>query len=216
MRAILKIILVWLPVIAWAQSPTPGLVVQGSIGVPYTFPARLSFRQAGLHDFSHQARFAAEPFVPPWYWDAYAAWRGPQGEYGARLTHHKVLLVNFTPDVPRFQVTHGFNMLSVFARKDLKWAEVIVGTGVIIGHPETRIRGLENTRVGIFDGGYFVTGPAFDVGLGRRYFVAPWFFLHAEARTSWSYVRFPIGGGDVRFQALSAHLKVGTGFFLHP
>lgn len=68
-------------------------------------------------------------------WSGRTAWE-------AELVHHKLYLENPPPAVQHFEVTHGYNL----ATANRAWATdrrtvLRVGVGLVIAHPEGRVRG---------------------------------------------------------------------------
>ena len=92
------------------------------------------------------------------------------------LVHHKLYLQNPPPEVQAFQITHGFNFITLNRRWPVYGFGLRAGAGIVLAHPQTTIRGRafpENG--GAFGLGWYVSGPAAQVGLERRIRLNPRF-----------------------------------------
>ncbi|KUG08328.1 hypothetical protein [Solirubrum puertoriconensis] len=176
-------------------------------------PSPLRIYQREVATLRLRARYRTEPFRPPVYYDVrLATWRGNQG-WALRLTHHKIILRNRPPEVQRFSITDGFNLVTLtrlWQRHGFTWA---AGAGAVITHPESTVRNKAfPERGGLFGTGYFLSGPVVEVGIAKRYTFAPRWFVQAEARATAAYVRVPIEDGHANVTNLAVHGLLGVGF----
>jgi hypothetical protein len=183
-------------------------------GAATSFDSRLSLRQDGFAPIDIDARWAARSFESPIYY----AWRvgrfGERGGWAVQLVHLKVYLENTTPEVSRFSVSHGYNLLTLERAWERGGFTLWAGAGVVIAHPESTVRGRTRSEGsgGPFGGGYFVTGPAFDVGVGRAVRFGRHWRVTAEGRFSLARARVPIAGGHASVPNRALHALVGVGF----
>jgi hypothetical protein len=159
------------------------------------------------------ARWRTRPFEAPLYY----AWRvaRERGEraWAVELVHHKLHLADPPPEVERYEITHGFNLLTInrlaLAGPWLGGA----GIGVVIARPESRVRGRElSGDRGLFDLGYDLAGPVVALtGGARRRLGASW-FAGVEAKLTAAYARVPVEGGWSSAPNVAAHALVTLGW----
>jgi hypothetical protein len=104
---------------------------------------------------------------------------------GPHYLHHKLYLANPTVEVRRFEVTHGYNLLSV--GPGFRWGDwsLIAGAGSILTNPASEIRGRPQLHSGgFFDTGYHLDGVHLQAGVNRRLHLAGAVFLTADVRLS--------------------------------
>jgi hypothetical protein len=167
------------------------------------------------HDFETirlDARYRTEPFNPPVYYDIrVSTWKEAAG-WELKFTHHKLILRNNPPEVQRFSITDGFNLLTLnrlWLVKGFIWS---AGGGLLITHPESTIRNKpfpENR--GILNKGYYVSGPTLEASVSRRFYVAEKWFVFGEGRATASYVQVPVTDGEARVTNVSLHGLLGVG-----
>ena len=184
-------------------------------GTAFQAPARLTVRQAGAEDLRFTAHYAAHPFTAPIYYAWRIAWwnaarPGAARGWALELVHHKVFVTNPPPEIERFSVSHGLNLVSAMRLWEVGRAHLFAGIGPVISHPESSIRGrVLEQRGGIFDAGYHWTGPQLSVGAGTSARVLGRAFVNVEARGAAARVRVPVAGGSARFTHLGLHLMLG-------
>ena len=117
---------------------------EGLIRPVYNIPSALIIQQEGFSDYTMTARYNSKPFkLPPYYDFRLSYWLTDTVSIGLKFTHHKIILENPNEVVPAFSITHGYNLLTVYAARKivfLKGSLLDIGFGAIIGHPEGQIR----------------------------------------------------------------------------
>lgn len=185
-------------------------------GAVHNFKTPLRIQQ---HDFATirlDARYRTEPFNPPVYYDIrVSTWKEASG-WELKLTHHKLILQNNPPDVQRFSITNGFNLLTLnrlWLYKGLTWS---AGAGLVITHPESTVRHQpfpENR--GILNKGYYISGPTLEAAVAKRYYFAERWYVLGEGRLTGSYVQVPVAEGNARVSNVALHALLGIGFRLN-
>ncbi|WP_018478519.1 hypothetical protein [Pontibacter roseus] len=209
--------LLLLPLICEGQSRHWEVAVSG--GTVRNVKTPLHIEQDDFEDIQLDARYRTEPFNPPVYYDIrVSSWREAKG-WELKLTHHKLILKNLTPDIQRFSITDGFNLLTLNRLWHLKGFTWSAGGGIVITHPESTIRNRafpENN--GILNKGYYVSGPTIEAAVAKRYYFAERWFVLGEGRATFSYVQVPIADGKAKVTNAAAHALVGIGYRLskHP
>ena len=184
-------------------------------GSAYSVPTPLRIRQAGTADVTLTARYATRPFRDsPYYMYRVGRWSASTRRgWEVELLHHKLYLRNTPPEVERFELTHGFNMLFVNRARRGRAAISRLGLGVVVAHPEATVRGrvLTGNR-GLLRDGYYLAGPAAQVAVARRIALGRTsLFAAVEAKGTAAYARVPVADGHASVPSLAAHLLVGLG-----
>ena len=206
-------LLTLLPLAVQAQSRVWEVAVSGGAAANLRTPLRIFQNDAPRIQLN--ARYRTEPFKPPVYYDLrIGTWQNTKG-WALKMTHHKIILENRPPEVQRFSITDGFNLLTVnrlWQRHGLIWS---IGGGAVITHPESTVRGQAfPERGGLLGTGYFLSGPTAEVALAKRYTVAKRWFVQGEGRATASYVRVPIQNGHAQVTNMAVHGLLGFGYQL--
>jgi len=194
-----------------AQSRTWEVGVLG--GIPYNVRTPLQIFQHDLPAIKLQAKYKTEPFQMPIYYDIRVnSWQDQKG-WGLKFTHHKLILTNLPPEVQRFSITDGFNLLTLNRLWSLSGIILSAGAGVVITHPESTIRHKpfpENK--GILNDGYYISGPTAEIAVAKQYYFVPRWFVLGESRLTGSWVRVPVTDGQADVSNISLHFLAGLGF----
>ncbi len=176
-------------------------------------PTRLTIHQAGQPDLRIAARYASRSFATPIYY-ALRVGRWVRGRaWEVEFVHHKVYLSNPPPDVQQFDVSHGFNLITVNRALPLGRAVWRPGFGLVLAHPESMVRGRPfDTGGGLLGWGYYVAGPAVQLAVARRFSVANRFFVSTEGKLTAAYARVPVNDGSARMTNLALHGLLGLGW----
>jgi len=191
-------------------------VVELFAGSAYSFPSPLTIRQAGESDLRLTAHYRTKPWQDSPYYAYRFGYADRDGRgWEAELVHHKLYLDRGLPsDVQHFEVTHGYNLVTVnrsmVRSGGTTWR---VGIGAVIGHPEATVRGKPTTgRGGFFNRGYFLSGPTVQLAVGRRFPDPTGFFVSTEGKLTASLARLPIRGGTAVTPNVAVHGLVGLGY----
>jgi hypothetical protein len=194
-----------------ATGGEPGWRVEGSLGVAHSLSSTLTVEQEGFPTFELDADWEGRSLESPLYYGLRVARGDARGAWALRFVHLKVYLANPTPEVERFSVSHGFNLLTLERSFPLGGFDLWAGLGIVIAHPESTIRGRTRSESegGPVGGGYYLTGPTVSVALGRSLRVAGRFALVPEVRVSLSRGRVPIAGGEASVPNVAFHALLG-------
>lgn len=180
-----------------------------AVGSAYNLPLPLVIEQAGQPDLSFTAHWDTHALETPVYYVARLeqALDGGGG-YAVELLHHKLFLEDPPPEVGSFSISHGFNVFTL----QRAWAPAAgwswrAGAGLVVTHPETVVRGRGQPRGGWLDGGYYVSGPAAQLGGGFS-LPAGALRLGVEGKLTGARVWLPVAGGSAQLWHASAHLNL--------
>jgi hypothetical protein len=196
---------------ATAAAGEPGWRVELGLGGAHSLGSTLQLEQEDQPALALDADWAARSFESPLYYALRLARADARGAWALRFIHHKVHLENTTPEVERFGVSHGYNLLTLERGFTLGGFELWAGAGLVIAHPESTVRGetrAENAG-GPFGGGYYLTGPTAALAAGRRLPLGGHVAVVPELRFTLSRARVPIAAGEASVPNAALHLTVG-------
>lgn len=185
-------------------------------GVDYNIPLRLRIRQNTYPNIIvKNARYNTYPFQsPPFYdirlgkWYEGAAWE-------LEFLHHKIYLQNGPSEIQNFSISHGYNLLYInrawLLKHDFRFR---IGLGMVIAHPENRIRGqaINDNRGGpIFNGGYYIAGYSGQIGAGRRFYLNKHIYGLLGAKLLGSYAWVPVAHGYATVPNIAVYGIFGLG-----
>lgn len=202
-------IAVFLPFVTFAQTRWSFELHGGQV---YNLPMPLLVKQQGYPDLKLTARYFTEPLTLPVYWDMrFSRWQNLKS-WEFEVIHHKLYLDNTTPEVQKFNISHGFNMLMVNRGFDKKTFRYRAGAGVVLAHPESNIRGKEFGDTGDdWDLGYYLSGPVLNLAISKPIRLSGRFYLNAEAKTTFAYAHIKVAEGHADVYNLAFHLILGIG-----
>jgi hypothetical protein len=180
-------------------------------GTVINFNTTLTIKQEGEPDLVHDANWATYPFKAPPYYALRLALVQTGYNLELQFVHHKLILDNPTDEVPWFEISHGFNTLTL----NYAWTgfpvDLRVGGGIVLAHTESDVRGKRFTES---DGGYRVTGPVVMGGIGKKLFLSKGFFLGGDVQFIAGRANVPVADGSARTAAIGFHFLFGLGIQL--
>ena len=210
-REVLVLLALGLVSAAVAEAGELGWRVEGALGGAHSFASPLTVEQGGFLALELDADWDGRSLEPPFYYGLRVARGDERGAWALRFVHLKVHLADPTPEVERFSVSHGYNLLTVERSFPVGDLDLWGGFGIVIAHPESTIRGQTRSESegGPFGGGYYVTGPTASLALGRSVRLAGRFALVPEVRFTLSRARVPIAGGEASVPNAALHVLLG-------
>jgi hypothetical protein len=195
---------------AWAEGPWSVEVFGGS---SYSFPTPLRIRQYGYPDIDITARYETKPFEKdPYYAWRIGYWQGNKA-WELELVHQKLYLENKPAEVQEFQITYGYSLLTINRAWESEGLIYRLGMGVVITNPSTIVRGQEDSHEGgLFDQGYYVSGPTIQAAADKRFYLAKDLFFSVEGKLTASYARITISGGYAQVPNAAVHWLFGLGY----
>lgn len=183
-----------------------------NVGLPWSVPSQLRISQEGQPGLMIHSTWLAQPFELPlnWMWRI-GRWNGGKG-WEFETIHHKMVLKNLTDEVHWFGMTHGFNTLTINRAWERGKFSFRAGVGGALVHPESTVRGLAfNERSGLFNLGYYLTGPLLLTSAARPVKIGKVLRINLEGTLTAGYAAVPVANGTARTLAVAVHLHAGVG-----
>ena len=168
----------------------------------------LTIDQTGAETIELTADYETRPLDQPFYWAVRVGARSPKSAWELQLTHHKMYLANLPAEVQQFEVTHGFNILTVNYARETRPLTLRAGAGVVLPHVTGTVRGEDFST----QGGYKIGGPAFLVGAGKRWPIVAGLSVEAESQLTMGWIDMTVTGGRVSASNVALHLWAGLGY----
>ena len=181
-------------------------------GYAYSFDMPLTIHQDQEQDIDLTARYNTLSFDTPIYYALRVGrWREDRA-WEIELIHLKIRLENTPPEVDWFEVSHGYNLVTVNRAWRLRYGILRVGLGVVVSHPENTVRGKKfPADDGLLASEYYLSGASAQVAVNRRFHLSERLFLGMEGKLTAAYAEIPIEDGDAEVPNVSAHVLLGMG-----
>ncbi len=185
-----------------------------SPGLSFALPAPLVINQEGYPKISFWAKYKTEPLILPIYYSYRLGFLNDEKGWDLEMNHLKIILKNNPEEIQQFTITHGYNQVFVSRAIIKPNYGIKLGAGVVLAHPENIVREMKlDEKNGIFGSGYYLTGPALQVGLFKELFITRRLFFLAEGKISIAYTNVPVSGGRAHAPVAAFHLQIGPGFY---
>jgi hypothetical protein len=185
-----------------------------SFGTPINFKTPLTLEQKGQPDIKITARYISKPLDDPLYYVIRMGFKIKESDWTLQFIHQKLYLDNPTEEIQNFEISHGYNMLTLNKNYEFKGFIFDVGLGLIVAHAESVIRNQSYSPkdIGLFKTGYSITGPSLIGGIGKKFYISKKFYIPANVQISATYARVPIRSGSATAPNVSMHLFIGMGY----
>jgi hypothetical protein len=185
-------------------------------GGAYNVPMPLIIKQQDYPDIKLTGNYHTEALTLPVYMDVrLGRWQNDRS-WEMEFIHHKLYLDNTDSEVQKFNLSHGFNMISLNRGFDQKTFRYHAGIGIVITHPESNIRGKEfGDSENTWDLGYYLSGPVINLAISKPIRLGDRFFINAEAKTTFAYASVKVAQGNADVFNLAFHLILGVGVNLN-
>jgi hypothetical protein len=184
--------------------------VRLSAGDALNLPTPLAVKQEGEPEIRLSARYDTRAFEPPIYYSLRLAREDARGAWEIELVHQKLRLRRPPPDIERFEISHGYNLLFIGRSWSGHPAILHLGAGPVIAHPETTVRSRTiQPGAGILGKGYYLSGFGMQLAVERKFGLLAGFRLAAEAKFSIAWARVPIAGGRASVPNAAFHALAG-------
>ncbi len=127
--------------------------------------------------------------------------------------HHKINLTNTSSEIQDFEISDGFNIISINYRLMTKYLDFRFGLGAAITYCKSTIRGYNYSPTGgVFNSGYYIAGPVLLFGVNKEFDLSKHFYLNAEAQFTSAWVLVPVAAGYGYVSNFALHLMLGLGY----
>ena len=202
MRTAIALALLLIPAVAHGQ-----VTFEYFQGTAFNLPTPLTIAQTGHPDISVTADYSVRPLDDIWYYAARLGyWRQNRG-WIIELLHHKIYLDNPPADVASFEVTHGYNIVTLNRGWRRDQTMFLAGGGVVIPHTNSVVRGRERPIAAP----YTFAGAAVQASVTRRFQVRPWLFASVEGKVTAAWARVPVADGHAAAPNVALHGLAGVG-----
>jgi hypothetical protein len=184
-----------------------------SFGDAWCFNMPLSIEQEGYDRIKLQAHYRTEAFKLPVYYSVRTGTARDKKGWELELTHLKIILDNNPPEVEQFEVSHGYNYVTVNRTWDIDLLILRFGLGTIIAHPESIVRGKwYDNHQGLFNRGYHFAGPAIQFAAEKEFIISGGLFVDLEIKAAVATARVGIADGHAIVPQAGFHGLVGIGY----
>lgn len=183
-------------------------------GTAYNVPLPLTIKQKGYDDiYIPAAKFYSESFIRPYYWDWRFCKHINKHSIEFEAIHHKLYLETNHPDIQRFGISHGFNILTFNYGRKYKNFIFRNGLGSVLMHPESTIRNKVYPEGPGFDiKGYRLRGVVFNTAIGYKIlFCKKRFFINTELKATFAKGNVPIVDGIAKLNNIALQAISGLG-----
>lgn len=216
-------ILMFLTIPVHAQED--GVAFEFYLGSAYSLPTGIIIRQDGYPNITiTNADYATKPFSDALYYSIRVGQWKNKTAWEFEFVHHKLYLENKPPEVQKFNITHGYNLIylnrTLRPRKITEKLIVVprIGFGPVVTHPETIIRGMEFEDIGGLNRGkwkgFYFSGFTGQLTYQFRYNFHPMFFAAGELKFTGAYANIKIAQGNATVPNFAVHGTFGVGVVL--
>jgi hypothetical protein len=182
-------------------------------GAALNLDSKVSFHQSGKKDISLTGQYITKPFDDPYYLGFRINFNIAKHVWELQFLHHKIYLTNTTEEVQHFEITHGFNTITIHYRYIYDYINLRLGAGIVLPHTESTIRGHKHASTGgIFGWGYHITGPILLAGINRDWMLSTHFYLNTEIQFIAGWAKVPIYNGHANANNFAFHFIFGIGY----
>jgi hypothetical protein len=210
-KSLLFFIIGWLHALLCPNSPAQNSWnIELAPGDAFCLPAPLSVQQSGYPAIHIHARYATNSFKLPIYYSVKVGkWKGGHG-WELELIHLKIELKNKRAEIQRFEISHGFNLLTINQAWDIGNFIFQFGGGIIVAHPENTVRNQKlSENKGILNKGYYIAGPTIQFAVSRKLVRLNHFSVMIQGKLTGSYGRVPIANGHANVTTVAIHGLMG-------
>ncbi|VAX23868.1 hypothetical protein MNBD_NITROSPINAE04-194 [hydrothermal vent metagenome] len=193
--------------------------MEAFLGSAYSFKTPLEIEQDGEDKISLTADYDTKPFKgAPYYAVRLGTWDEDKG-WEVELIHHKLYLANNPPEVNNFEITHGYNLLTLIRGWKKQWGGkeyiVRVGAGLTLVHPEITVRNKQMHGEHTVDSNglmFNLAGYTAQASVGRRFYFSDRIFGSLEGKFTVSTADIKMEDGEVDAPNVAVHVLFGLGY----
>jgi len=143
------------------------------------------------------------------FWNENKAWE-------LELVHEKIILINKPENVQLFEISHGYNLVTLNRALEKEYLIYRLGAGFVLAHPETKIYGKRMGNRGVeteLPLGFSIAGPTLQGSLGtKQLHVFKGLFVVLETKVTMSYAIVKVADGKAYVPNFAFHGLFGFGY----
>jgi hypothetical protein len=183
------------------------------LGDAYCFNMPLVIEQEGYEKIELTAHYRTESFKLPVYYSCKIGTAKETRGWELELIHLKIILTNNPPEVQQFEISHGYNYITINRIWDLNLMILRFGMGTILSNPDNTIRNMMyDTDQGLLNRGYHISGPGLQIAAEKRITIFSGFFFSLEVKAAASIAKVGIAEGNAIVPQAGFHGLFGIGY----
>ena len=176
-------------------------------GTAFNAPTPLTVTQAEYPPIEFTAHYEVRPLAArAYYVYRLELWKKNKAWIIEHL-HHKVYLENPQGGVEEFEVSHGYNLITLNRGWRRGHYVLLAGGGVVLTYPRSTIRG----KTWPHDSGYDLSGATIQGAAARRFDLGKRIFASVEGKLTASWARVPVVDGNATVPNSAFHVLAGLG-----
>ncbi len=176
-------------------------------GTAFNVPTTLTITQADYPRTSSRAHYSVRPLDDIWYYNLRAGYWKKNAGWVLEFLHHKIYLENPPSEIESFEVTHGYNLVTLNRAWRRGQVTFLAGGGVVVAHSHSTIRGRHRP----ISAPTTLAGATAQGAAGRRLNLTRWLFASVEGKLTASWARVPIADGRATVPNIAFHALAGLG-----
>jgi len=192
--------------------PTPAraqVAFEFFLGTAFNVPTTLTVSQRGLPPIEFTAHYEVRPLDDYWYYAYRLGLWNDDRAWIVELLHHKIYLENPQGGVEHFEVTHGYNLITLNRGWRRGGNTLLFGGGVVVARPHSTIRGRKFPADDV--AGYSLSGVTIQGAANRRFNLTRRIFASVEGKFTTSWARVPVFEGTATVPNSAFHVLGGMG-----
>lgn len=184
--------------------------LEGWFGQAANLSTPVTFHQAGHPDLTVDADWSTRPWRPTWYYATrISRWSG-NSAWAFEYMHHKLYMDNPPPEVIRFRITNGVNMLLAERHWRVGGWEFGVGAGPTLAVPVSTVRDKDYGEAnGVFGSRYNLSGATVMGTVARRFKLLPYTYGTGAIKLTLTRLDVPIADGNATLNNVALHFQYG-------
>ena len=200
-----------LVLLALLLAPAPAaaqVTFEAFLGTAFNAPTPLTITQTGFPAIKFTAHYEERPLDPIRYYAwRLGRWKGDKGWFLEHV-HHKIHIDRPTAEVQAFEVSHGYNLVTINRGWRRGANRFLLGGGVVVTFPHTEVRG----KIYPQDTSYLLSGATIQGAASRRFDLTRRFFVSVEGKLTASWASIPVVDGHARVPNAAFHVLAGAGW----
>ncbi|MBN2011317.1 hypothetical protein JW960_18375 [candidate division KSB1 bacterium] len=204
------IILIILFIFSNRSTAQPKYAIDFLFGDARCLPSFLKIEQAGFDNIQLTAHYKTNSFQQPYYYSFRVSYRANKMAWEIEMVHLKIELLNNPSPVQHFEISHGYNLITLNRIHKVQQFAVRIGGGIVLAHPENSVRKqtLDETN-GLIGLGYYIAGPTAQFCIEKCIGKAKNFEFSVEGKCSASYASVPVVDGRAHVPLFVLHGLLG-------